>query len=93
MNLHDNICDEEEKQSIKMKNKSHKNDRNQEQIFLARPTAPLFETPPFKSETSWDDGFAFKPQLTVPNKMMPLQKEVLWHNCRGKKMLLFSLWL
>ena len=25
MNLHDNICDEEEKQSIKMKNKSQKN--------------------------------------------------------------------
>ena len=35
MNLHDNICDEEEKQSIKKKNKSHKNDRSQEQIFLA----------------------------------------------------------
>ena len=35
MNLYDNICDEEEKQSIKMKSKSHKNDRSQEQIFLA----------------------------------------------------------
>ena len=47
----------------------------------------MFETPPFKSEASWDDGFAFKPQITVPNKMMPLQKGVLWDNCRGMKML------
>ena len=70
-----------------MKNKSQKNDRSQEQIFLSQPTAPLVEPPPFNPETPWDDGFAFKPQITVPNKMMPLQKGVLWDNCRGMKML------
>ena len=76
MNLYDNIGDEEEKQSTKTKNKSQKNDRSQEQILLARPTAPLVEPPPFNPETPWDDGFAFKPQITVPSKMMPLQKGV-----------------
>ena len=85
MNLYDNIRDEEEKQSIKMKNKSHKNDRSQEQIFLIQPTAPLAEPPPFNPESPWDDGFAFKPQITVPNKMTPVQKGVLWHSCRGVK--------
>jgi len=35
MNLYDNIHDKAEKQSIKMKNKSHKNYINQEQLFLA----------------------------------------------------------
>ena len=43
MNLYDNLDDKEEKQSIKMKNIGHKNDRSQEQIFLDRPTAPLVE--------------------------------------------------
>ena len=51
MNLYDNKGDEEEKQSIKMKNKSQKNDRSQEQIFLSQPTAPLVEPPPFNPET------------------------------------------
>ena len=87
MNLYDNTGDEEEKQLIKMKNKSHKNDRSQEQIFLTRPTSPLVEPPPFYPETPWDDGFAFKPQITLPNKMTSLQKRVLWHSCRGMKML------
>ena len=45
-NLYDNTGDEEEKQSINKK-KSQKNDRSQEQIFLARRTAPLVEPPPF----------------------------------------------
>ena len=76
MNLYDSIGDEEEKQSIKTKIKSQKNDRSQEQILLAHPTAPLVEPPPFNPETPWDDGFAFKPQITVPNKMRPLQKGV-----------------
>jgi len=40
MNSYDNIGDEEEKQSIKMKSKGQKDERSQEQIFLARPTAP-----------------------------------------------------
>ena len=35
MNLYDNMCGEEEKQSIRMTNKSQKNDRSQEQIFLS----------------------------------------------------------
>ena len=61
MNLCDNICDEEEKQSIKMKNKSQKNAKSQEQIFLAQPTAPLVEPHLFNPETPSDDGFAFKP--------------------------------
>ena len=61
MNLYDNTGDEEEKQLIKMKNKSHKNDRSQERIFLIQPTAPLAEPPPFNPETPWDDEFAFKP--------------------------------
>ena len=43
----------------------------------------MFETPPFKSEASWDDGFAFKPQITVPNKMMPLQKGVCMAQLQG----------
>ena len=60
MNLYDNIGDEEEKQSIKPKNKSRKNDRSQEQFLLSSPTAPLVEPPPFNPETPWDDGFAFK---------------------------------
>ena len=85
MNLYDNIGDEEEKQSIKPKNKSRKNDRSQEQFLLSSPTAPLVEPPPFNPETPWDDGFAFKPQITVPSKMTPLQKGFLWHNCRGMK--------
>ena len=34
MNLYENIGDEEEKQPIKMENKSQKDDRSQEQIFL-----------------------------------------------------------
>ena len=83
MNLYDNIGDEEEKQSIKMKNKSQKNDRSQEQIFLSRPTAPLVEPPPFNPETPWDDGFTFKPQITVPNKMTPLQKGVRMAQLQG----------
>ena len=87
MNLYENIGDEEEKQSIKMKNKSQKDDGSQEQIFLTRPTSPLVEPPPFYPETPWDDGFAFKPQITLPNKMTSLQKRVLWHSCRGMKML------
>ena len=74
MNLYDNIGDEEEKQSIKMKNKSQKNDRSQEQIFLAPPNAPFVEPPPFNPENPWDDGFGFKPQINVPNKTTPLQK-------------------
>ena len=76
MNLYDNIGDEEEKQSTKTKNKSQKNDRSQEQILLARPTAPLVEPPPFNTETLWDDGFAFKSPITLPSKMTPLQKGV-----------------
>ena len=76
MNLYDNIGDEEEKQSIKITNKSQKNDRSQEQIFLTQPTAPLVEPPPSNPKTPWEDGFAFKPQITVPNKMTPLQKGV-----------------
>ena len=87
MNLHDTIGDDEEKQSIKMKNKSCKNDRSQEKIFIARPTAPLVKPPPFNPETPWDDRFAFKAQITVPNKMTPLQKGVPWHSCRGMKTL------
>ena len=83
MNLYDNIGDEEEKQSTKTKNKSQKNDRSQEQILLARPTAPLVEPPPFNPETPWDDGFAFKPQITVPNKMTPLQKGVRMAQLQG----------
>ena len=51
MNLYDNIGDEEEKQSIKIKNKSQKNDRNQEQIFLTQPPAPLVEPPPSNPKT------------------------------------------
>ena len=46
MNLHDTIGDDEEKQSIKMKNKSHKNDRSQEQIFLAQLTVPTVNSTP-----------------------------------------------
>ena len=61
MNLYDNIGDEEEKQSMKMKNKSQKNDKSQEQIFLSQPTAPLVEPHLFNPETPSDDGFAFKP--------------------------------
>ena len=78
MNIYDNIGDEEEKQSMKMKNKSQKNDKSQEQIFLAWSTAPLVETPPFNLEIPWDDRFAFKPLV---------QKGVLWHSCRGMKTL------
>ena len=66
-----------------MKNKSQKNDRSQEQIFLSQPTAPLVEPPPFNPETPWDDGFAFKPQITVPNKMTPLQKGVRMAQLQG----------
>ena len=66
-----------------MKNKSQKNDRSQEQIFLSGPTAPLVEPPPFNPETPWDDGFAFKPQITVPNKMMPLQQGVRMAQLQG----------
>ena len=83
MNLYDNIGDEEEKQSIKTKNKSQKNDRSQEQILLAHPTAPLVEPPPCNPETPWDDGFAFKLRITVPNKMRPLQKEVRMAQLQG----------
>ena len=83
MNLYENRGDEEEKQSIKMKNKSQKNDRSQEQIFLSQPTAPLVEPPPFNPETPWDDGFAFKPRITVPNKMTPLQKGVRMAQLQG----------
>ena len=43
MNLYDNLDDEEEKQTIKNKNKDHKNDRSQKQIFLDQPTVPLVE--------------------------------------------------
>ena len=85
MNSYDNIGDEEEKQSIKMKSKGQKDERSQEQIFLVQPTAPLVKPPPFNPESPWDDGFAFKPQITVPNKMTPVQKGVLWHSCRGVK--------
>ena len=46
MNLYENIGDEEEKQPIKMENKSQKDDRSQEQIFLAWPTAPMVDLPP-----------------------------------------------
>ena len=49
MNLYENRGDEEEKQSIEMKNKSQKNDKSQEQIFLARPNAPFVESPSFQS--------------------------------------------
>ena len=66
-----------------MKNKSQKNDRSQEQIFLARSTAPLVKPPPFNPETPWDDGSVFKPQITVPNKMMPLQKGVRMSQLQG----------
>ena len=45
-------------------------------IFLIQPTAPLVESPPFSPETPWDDGFAFKSQITVPNKMTSLQKGI-----------------
>ena len=83
MNLYENRGDEEEKQSIKMKNKSQKNDGSQEQTFLTQPTAPLVEPPPFNPETPWDDGFAFKPQITVPNKMTPLQKGVRMAQLQG----------
>ena len=83
MNLYDNIGDEEEKQSIKPKNKSRKNDRSQEQFLLSSPTAPLVEPPPFNPETPWDDGFAFKPRITVPNKMTPLQKGVRMAQLQG----------
>ena len=51
MNLYENRGDEEEKQSIEMKNKSQKNDGSQEQTFLTQPTAPLVEPPPFNPET------------------------------------------
>ena len=68
-----------------MKNKSQKNDRSQEQIFLSQPTAPLVEPPPFNPETPWDDGFAFKPQITVPNKMTPLQKGVRMAQLQGNE--------
>ena len=85
MNLYDNIGDEEEKQSIKPKNKSRKNDRSQEQFLLSSPTAPLVEPPPFNPETPWDDGFTFKPQITVPNKMTPLQKGVHMAQLQGMK--------
>ena len=61
-----------------MKNKSQKNDKSQDQIFLTRSTAPFVEIPPFNPETPWDDDFAFKPLV---------QKGVLWHSCRGMKML------
>ena len=78
MNLYENIGDEEEKQSIKMKNKSQKDDGSQERIFLTQPTAPLVEPPPFNPESPWDDGVAFKPQIPVPNKTTPVQKGVPW---------------
>ena len=45
MNLYENIGDEEEKQSIKMKNKSQKDDGSQEQIFLTQPTATMLPSP------------------------------------------------
>ena len=61
-----------------MKNKSQKNDKSQDQIFLTRSTAPFVEIPPFNPETPWDDDFAFKPLV---------QKGVLWHSCRGMKTL------
>ena len=86
-NLYDNIGDEEEKQSIKMESKGQKDERSQEQIFLVQPTAPLVKPPPFNPESPWDDGFAFKPQITVPDKMTPVQKGVLWHSFRGVKTL------
>ena len=57
----------------------------EEQIFLSGPTAPLVEPPPFNPETPWDDGFAFKPQITVPNKMTPLQKGVHMAQLQGDK--------
>ena len=63
--------------------KSQNNDKSQEQIFLSQPTAPLVEPPPFNPETPWDDGFAFKPQITVPNKMTPLQKGVRMTQLQG----------
>ena len=66
-----------------MKNKSQKNDRSQEQIFLSRPTAPLVKPLPFNPETPWDGGFAFKPQITVPIKMTPLQKGVRMAQLQG----------
>ena len=70
-----------------MKNKSQKNDRSQEQIFLARPTPPLVEPPPFNPKTPRDDGFAFKSQIAVPNKMTPLHKGVRMAQMQGVKML------
>ena len=66
-----------------MKNKSQKNDKSQKQIFLSVPTPPLVEPPPGNPETPRDDGFVFKPQITVPNKMMPLQKGVHMAQLQG----------
>lgn len=68
-----------------MKNKSQKNDKSQKQIFLSLPTPPLVEPPPGNPETPRNDGFAFKPQITVPNKMMPLQKGVHMTQLQGDK--------
>ena len=38
---------------------------------------------PFNPETPWDGGFAFKPQITVPIKMTPLQKGVRMEQLQG----------
>ena len=38
---------------------------------------------PFNPETPWDGGFAFKPQITVPIKMTPLQKGVRMAQLQG----------
>ena len=40
---------------------------------------------PFNPETPWDGGFAFKPQITVPNKMTPLQKGVRMAQLQGNE--------
>ena len=43
----------------------------------------MADTPPFNPETPWVDGFAFKPQITVANKMTPLQKGVRMAQLQG----------
>ena len=60
---------------IKVKNRS----------FLLDQMHLLSSPPPFNPETPWDDGFAFKPRITVPNKMTPLQKGVHMAQLQGMK--------
>ena len=45
----------------------------------------MADPPPFNPETPWVDGFAFKPQITVANKMTALQKGVRMAQLQGEE--------